>query len=110
LPVNGIDRQAIHDCVIAGQPIKKGTILMPIPSVISYNPNIWGEDAEDFNPDRWDRLSAAAADPFAFAAFGHGPRSCIGKAMALLNFKTIIVELVIRFDFEAVVKGKVDVV
>lgn len=109
-PVNGIDRQAIQDCVIAGQPIKKGTILMPIPSVISYNPNVWGEDAEVFNPDRWDRLSGAAADPVAFAAFGYGPRSCIGKAVALLNFKTIIMELVTRFDFEAMQKGKIEVV
>lgn len=83
---------------------------MPIPSIISYNPNIWGENAEDFDPDRWDRLSGPASDPFAFAAFGHGPRSCIGKAMALLNFKTIIIELVTRFDFEAVNKGKVEVV
>lgn len=109
-PVNGIPRLAIQDVVIGGQPIRKGTTVIPMPSVISFNPTIWGEDAEEFDPDRWDRLSGQAADPYAWAAFGHGPRSCIGKAMALLNFKTIVIELVTSFDFEVVNKGKVEVV
>ena len=108
--VNGIPRLAIQDVVVAGQHIPKGTTVIPMPSVISFNPTIWGEDAEEFNPDRWDKLSGQAADPYAWAAFGHGPRSCIGKSMALLNFKTIVIELVTRFDFEAVNKGKVEVV
>lgn len=96
--------------MIAGTHIPKGTTLIPMPSVISFNPIIWGEDAEEFNPDRWDRLSGAAKDPYAWVAFGHGPRSCIGKALAMLNFKTIIMELVTRFDFDTVNKGKVEVV
>jgi cytochrome P450 len=108
--VNGIPRLATEDVVIAGQPIPKGTTVVPMPSVISFNPLIWGDDAEEFDPDRWDRLSGPATDPYAWAAFGHGPRACIGKALALLNFKTIVIELVTRFDFEAVNKGKVEVV
>ncbi|OIW25416.1 cytochrome p450 monooxygenase [Coniochaeta ligniaria NRRL 30616] len=109
-PVNGIPRLAIEDVVIAGTHIPKGTTVIPMPSVISFNPTIWGEDAEEFNPDRWDKLSGLATDPYAWAAFGHGPRSCIGKALAMLNFKTIIMELVTSFDFDAVNKGKVEVV
>jgi cytochrome P450 len=108
--VNGIPRLAIHDVVIAGQLIPKGTTLYPMPSVISFNPKIWGPDAEEFNPDRWDQLSGPATDPYAWAAFGHGPRACIGKAMALLNMKTILLELVTHYDFEPVFKGKVAVV
>lgn len=108
--VTGIPRLAVEDVVIAGQPISKGTTVVPMPSVMSFNPLTWGEDAEEFNPDRWGRLSGPAADPYAWAAFGHGPRACIGKALALLNFKTIVIELVTRFDFEAVNKGKVEVV
>lgn len=108
--VNGIPRQAIHNVVIAGTCIPKGTVLVPMPSVISFNPTIWGEDAEEFNPDRFDHLSGPAADPYAWVAFGHGPRGCIGKAMALLNFKTVIIELVTRFDFDTVNKGKVELV
>ena len=81
-----------------------------MPSVISFNPLIWGKDAEEFNPDRWDRLSGPNTDPYAWAAFGHGPRACIGKALALLNLKTIIIELVTKFDFDVVDKGKVEVV
>ncbi|KAB5518869.1 cytochrome P450 [Coniochaeta sp. 2T2.1] len=109
-PVNGIPRLAIQDVVIAGQLIPKGTTVIPMPSVISFNPLIWGPDAESFDPDRWDCLSGPNADPYAWAAFGHGPRACIGKALALLNFKTIVIELVTRFDFDAVNKGKVEVV
>ncbi len=49
---------------------------------------------------RWDRLEGQAADAQAFAAFLHGPRMCIGRVMALMEFKTILVELLGRYEFQ----------
>ena len=69
-----IPREAACDLVIQGIPIEKGTTLMIMPDVIHKNPLVWGEDVEDFNPDRWDNLSAEAADAYAFASFSNGPR------------------------------------
>jgi len=44
-------------------------------------------------------------DPFAFTTFSHGPRVCIGKSLAMLEFKIILVELVSTFEFEAMEGG-----
>ena len=95
-------REAIEDVVIQGVRIPKGTSIQIQPAVLQKNPTIWGEDCDIFDPDRWDRLEGEAADAIAFSAFLHGPRSCIGKAMSLLEFKTILIEIASRFEFELV--------
>lgn len=46
--------------------------------VIHFNQNIFGKDAEIFNPDRWFRTNAENMDRF-MMHFGAGPRTCLGK-------------------------------
>lgn len=96
--------EAGEDLVIAGVAIPKGTTVTTIPAMIHYNPSIWGSDVEVFNPDRWDTVAGAAANPFSIEAFINGPRTCPGRALALLEIKTIIVELMSHFSLEAVDK------
>jgi len=97
-------REAIHDVVVQGVMIPKGTTLMIQPAIIQKNPTIWGADCDEFRPDRWDSLvpGSEAADPWAFAAFSHGPRVCIGRAFAMLEYKILLIELVSRFRFNRV--------
>lgn len=111
-PVAGIPRIAKHDVVVAGHVIPKGTTLMPVPAVIQRNPALWGADADEFRPERWDEPAGGAidAEAYAWVAFGHGPRACIGKALAALNFKVVMLALVRRFDLESVDRGKLPVV
>jgi cytochrome P450 len=80
------------------------------PAVIQHNPTIWGEDCNEFDPDRWDRLEGEAADAHAFAAFMQGPRTCIGKVMTVIEFKVILIEMVSKFDFEIMETGEVELV
>jgi cytochrome P450 len=63
-----------------------------------------------FNPDRWDVLSGEAADMYAFQAFSQGPRICIGRQFGVMEFKTILIELVKRFRFERIGSGEVEVI
>ncbi len=103
-PGINVAREAIHDVVIQGVLLPKGTTVLMQPAIIQKNPTIWGEDCDEFRPDRWDNLKEGteAADPWAFAAFSHGPRICIGRAFSMLEFKIILIELVSKFRFEAV--------
>lgn len=78
--------------------------------MIHYNPSIWGADANVFNPDRWDAATGAATNPFALEAFINGPRTCPGRPLALLEIKTIIVELISNFSLEAVSDADVEYV
>jgi cytochrome P450 len=101
-----VAREAAEDVVIQGVVLPRGTTVMIHPAVVNRNPTIWGADCDEFRPDRWDRLEGSPAeDPWAFATFPLGPRVCIGKAMTLLEFKMIFVELVSKFDIQAVVEG-----
>lgn len=100
-PGVNIARQASKDVIVQGVEIPKGTTVIMQPVIIQRNPNIWGPDCDEFKPDRWNNLEGEAADPWAFAAFSHGPRICIGKAMSVLEFKLIVMELVSKFEFES---------
>ncbi|KAK4209399.1 cytochrome P450 4F5 [Rhypophila decipiens] len=101
-PSINIGREAIEDVIIQGVLLPKGTTVMMQPAIVQKNPTIWGEDADEFRPDRWDALEQQATDSWAFTAFGHGPRGCIGKAFSMLEFKILLIELVSRFRFARV--------
>ncbi|KAI9067998.1 cytochrome P450 [Trametes sanguinea] len=66
--------------------------------------DIWGEDALEFKPERWDNPPEAASEvPGVWAhvmAFSTGPRACLGYRFALAELKTAIFTLVRTFEFE----------
>ncbi|KAK0636694.1 cytochrome P450 [Bombardia bombarda] len=96
-------REAAKDLTICGQIIPKGTPLLAVPAVSSLPQASWGPDANEFKPERWDKLqglaAAAAASPYAYGAFSHGPRVCIGKQYALTEFKVLLLEMLPKFRF-----------
>lgn len=101
-PAISAPREAAKELVIAGVKIPRGTTVTVIPAMIQRNPLVWGEDVEDFKPERWDSLSADAASPYSMVAFNGGPRICIGKAFAMLAFKAVLVEVIRNFILEPV--------
>lgn len=75
------------------------------------NPVLWGEDADEFNPDRefrdneaWGRYQTAfhASNPASprFSPFTFGPRDCLGKNFAQMEMRTILSNVFRRFTFE----------
>jgi len=80
--------------------VPKGTVLMIAPAAPQFNTHIWGPTADQFDPDRYDNLPEEAQDPYVSQSFSTGPRVCIGKSFALLEFKAILTELVRKFEFE----------
>ena len=47
-------------------------------AVVHYDKDVFGPDADDFNPDRWIDGDAVRMDK-AMIQFGAGSRTCIGK-------------------------------
>ncbi|KAF2734890.1 cytochrome P450 [Polyplosphaeria fusca] len=107
-PITFNPRTPINDTFVCGTLIPAGTPLLLSPQVLNFNPTIWGPDAETFDPERWmpgdERadMFPLSRDPFAMASFGYGPRICIGKAFAVAEIKSVIVEMVSKFE---VVRG-----
>ncbi|CAE6504566.1 unnamed protein product [Rhizoctonia solani] len=74
---------------------------------IYYRRQTWGEDAEQFNPDRWlQSLPSSVAEskiPGVYSnlmTFSGGPRSCLGFKFSQLEMKVVLSALISSFKFE----------
>ncbi|KEF51083.1 uncharacterized protein A1O9_12865 [Exophiala aquamarina CBS 119918] len=101
-PAISTPREAARDVVICGQFLPKGTIIEIVPAILAMNPTVWGPTVDQFDPDRFDNLPQEARDPYAQQSFISGPRVCIGKSFALLEFRALLVHLVRNFEIQSV--------
>ncbi len=79
--------------------VPKGLILEIPTFQIHHNPTLWGEDAMEFNPNRFAKgVSKACQDPQGFIPFSFGPRYCIGENLAMLESKLIVAKVLSHFQ------------
>ncbi|KAI0888019.1 cytochrome P450 [Annulohypoxylon maeteangense] len=95
---------------IAGQYIKGGTIVGCSAWIIHRRPEIWGDDVDEFRPERWlvdEKLNSEEKNEQErrvremngmMFQFGMGARTCIGKNISLLEIYKVIPSLLRRFD------------
>ncbi|CAE6467611.1 unnamed protein product, partial [Rhizoctonia solani] len=81
---------------ICGEHFKEGTILSVPSYSLHHNRELWGNDYEEFKPERW---------------FGRGKhlwfhiwlmamcRACVGRNLAMLEMSIIIASIFHRYDF-----------
>ncbi|KAK4053493.1 hypothetical protein OIV83_001660 [Microbotryomycetes sp. JL201] len=62
--------------------------------------DLWGEDANVFDPDRWsdDRLRFYKSNPLAYTPFSAGPRICLGQAFALNEASFALIKLLGAYE------------
>ncbi|KAI9443955.1 cytochrome P450 [Lactarius indigo] len=117
-PVSATQRIAVHDAEIPLQKpfkdnrgitqssirVSKGdSVAIPI-RLLNRSTEIWGEDANEFRPERWESVPEAAhALP---SVYGHlvtfiaGAHSCIGYRFSVVEIKALLFTLVRGFEFE----------
>lgn len=103
-------RQAMRDTTVAGVKIPKGTRIILSPYAINRHPAFWGDNSEEFIPERWIDTdekgnqvvnhNGGAPTNFAQITFLHGQRSCIGKDFARAELRCAVAGVVGRFAFE----------
>ena len=81
---------------IRGYFFPPGTTLSVPAYSIHHSTEIWGPDADDFRPERWD--TATDRQKNAFIPFSYGPRACIGRNVADMEMKLIVATWVRRYD------------
>ncbi|CAO1431619.1 unnamed protein product [Diamesa serratosioi] len=74
------------------KPLPKGTVILLLNFVLHRRRDIWGSEADIFNPENFSPEKVAERDPYNFVPFGMGPRGCIGIKYAMFSAK---VELII---------------
>ncbi|KAI9715718.1 MAG: hypothetical protein M1828_000733 [Chrysothrix sp. TS-e1954] len=102
-PVASNVRIATKDTTVCGQFIPKGTNMNV--SLIGFNRSkeMWGPDADEFNPDRWlgqTGKSGGASSNFALMTFLQGPKNCIGQNFARAEFACLVAGWVQAYQSE----------
>lgn len=80
---------------IHGRRFGPGAVLSVPTYTIHHSKEIWGPDADEFKPERWDDLTPTQKD--AFIPFSHGPRSCVGRNVAEMQMRLIAATWVRRY-------------
>uniref|UniRef100_A0ACD5VLE3 Uncharacterized protein n=1 Tax=Avena sativa TaxID=4498 RepID=A0ACD5VLE3_AVESA len=100
-PAITFNRKTYKEMKIGGITYPAGVMIELPVMFIHHDPDIWGSDVHEFNPERFAQgVSKASKNPGAFLPFGWGPRICIGQNFALLEAKMAISMIIQHFEFE----------
>ncbi|MEU0441781.1 cytochrome P450 [Streptomyces sp. NPDC006186] len=92
-------REAREDTVLAGRyPMRRGAWALVLTPMLHRDPTAWGENAEQFDPDRFEARAVRARPPHVFKPFGTGARACIGRQFALHEATLVLGLLLRRYD------------
>ncbi|TVY60871.1 Benzoate 4-monooxygenase [Lachnellula suecica] len=83
---------------ILGQHFPAYTVLSVPSYTIHHSTEIWGPDAEEFKPERWDNLTERQKT--GFIPFSYGPRSCVGRNVAEMELALILSTTFRRYEFD----------
>ncbi|TXG62724.1 hypothetical protein EZV62_009718 [Acer yangbiense] len=89
------------DILPDGFRLKKGDGVYYMAYAMGRMDYIWGDDAEEFRPERWLVNGIFQPEsPFKFIAFHGGPRICLGKDFAYRQMKIVSMALLRFFHFK----------
>ncbi|KIM86675.1 hypothetical protein PILCRDRAFT_96068 [Piloderma croceum F 1598] len=84
--------------IIQGKHFSANTVLSVPSYTIHRDKGVWGEDADDFRPERWFEPNQTAIQK-TFNPFSFGPRACVGRNLASMELLIIISSIFRRYDF-----------
>ncbi|XP_022772430.1 cytochrome P450 734A6-like [Durio zibethinus] len=91
-PIVMLMRKACKDVKLGQINVPAGTELYLSLAAVHHDTEIWGEDANMFNPLRFKKSRKHLAS---YIPYGLGPRICVGQTLAMVEMK-IILAMIIR--------------
>ena len=101
-PVPFVGRTSVAPREVGGLEVPEGGTLCFSPYALGRDPSSWGNDADEFQPERWMADSATGGSPstFCWLPFGAGPRGCLGTRLGLTEVVIGVALLLQRFEFD----------
>ncbi|CAB4472669.1 unnamed protein product [Rhizophagus irregularis] len=110
-PINydiGPGRITIEDTIIGDYFFPKGTTLAVNAYRLHHSSKYWGDDVEEFVPERW--LNPERIPKDCFLPFSAGTRNCIGQNFAMMVIRIIVATLIQKYKFEDILNQDMDIV
>lgn len=98
-------RVAARTTALGGWTVPQGTEVLISPWLFNYSPELWGAEANAFDPGRWiaadgrPNNSGGATSNYALMTFLHGPRNCIGQDFAKAELRCLLAAVASRFEW-----------
>ncbi|TFY69584.1 hypothetical protein EVG20_g3094 [Dentipellis fragilis] len=84
--------------VVLGKHFPSGAVLSTPTYTIHRDQETWGEDSDDFRPERWFEREPEKIQK-AFNPFSFGPRACVGRNLASMELQIIISSVLRHYSF-----------
>ncbi|EGT38287.1 hypothetical protein CAEBREN_29309 [Caenorhabditis brenneri] len=100
LGVTANTRKCMRETTINGVTFEEGMNIQVDTWTLHHNPKIWGDDVEEFKPERWESSSLDHLEHNgSYIPFGAGPRQCIGMRLAQMEQKILLAQILKEYTF-----------
>ncbi|KAK5636947.1 hypothetical protein RRF57_012659 [Xylaria bambusicola] len=86
-----------------------GVVIYNCEAIMHRDPDVYGDTADRFVPERWlhDGGAGSQVPASAWRPFERGPRNCIGQEFANIEARVIIAHIARRYNFTKVGLGEI---
>ena len=96
--VAAFTRYPYEDATVGPYLMPKGSSISGLTIMLHRDRSVWGDDADEFNPDHFRPETRSQLPPNAYKPFGSGQRACIGRQFAMQEAMLVLGMLLQRFE------------
>ncbi|KAE8734839.1 Cytochrome P450 94C1 [Hibiscus syriacus] len=107
-PIQFDSKFALEDDILPDcTSVRKGTRVTYNPYAMGRMERIWGPDCLRYKPERWlENGRYVPENLFKYPVFQAGKRDCLGKEMALVEMKSMVIAIIRRFNIRLLYPNK----